>query len=199
MNAMKPLLIGVASAFALSVALPCEAASVQKPGSSGHWRGGGGGHGSGGSGSGGHWRGGHGNGGHYGHGHYRGYRGYGGYGYRGYYPWWGFYAAAPFVFGAYYSTWDPYWGYWGQRSYPYAYGGGYPSYPPYYEDVPREPAMSRPGDQDLGPAPSPVDPTAPGAPAQGPLYMNYCASAKAYYPKVTSCPEGWVFQRPKYD
>lgn len=181
MNAMKPLLIGVISAFALSVALPSEAASVQKPGSSGHWRGGGGGHGSGGNWSGGHghWR---------GHGHYHGYRGY--------YPWWGFYAAAPFVFGAYYSTWDPYWGYWGPRYYPH--DRGYASYPRYFEDDPRETAMSRPGDRDLGP-PSEINPAAPGAPAQGPLYLNYCASARAYYPKVTSCPEGWVFQRPKYD
>lgn len=190
MNAMKPLLLGVGCVFALAAALPSEAASIQKPGSSGHWRGGGGGHGSGGNwsgrGNGGHWSG--------GHGHYHGYRGYG-YGYRGYYPWWGFYAAAPFVFGAYYSSWDPYWGYWGPRSYPYAYDQAYPRY---YQDDPRA-AMPRPGDQDLGPAPNPVDPTAPGAPTQGPLYMNYCASAKAYYPKVTSCPEGWVFQRPKYD
>ena len=36
-------------------------------------------------------------------------------------------------------------------------------------------------------------PVGPGAPTQGPLYMNYCESAKAYYPKVTSCPEGWKF------
>ncbi len=36
----------------------------------------------------------------------------------------------------------------------------------------------------------------PGAPNQGPLYMNYCESAKAYYPKVTTCPEGWKFIAP---
>jgi len=32
-----------------------------------------------------------------------------------------------------------------------------------------------------------------GAPTQAPAYMNYCDSSKAYYPKVTSCPEGWKF------
>jgi len=34
------------------------------------------------------------------------------------------------------------------------------------------------------------------APRTGPLYLNYCDSAKAYYPKVTSCPEGWKFIEP---
>ena len=33
----------------------------------------------------------------------------------------------------------------------------------------------------------------PGAPTQAPAYMNYRESAKAYYPKITSCPEGWKF------
>ena len=35
--------------------------------------------------------------------------------------------------------------------------------------------------------------TQPGAPTQAPAYMNYCESAKAYFPKVTTCPEGWKF------
>jgi hypothetical protein len=35
-----------------------------------------------------------------------------------------------------------------------------------------------------------------GSPERGPLYMNFCESANAYYPKVTSCPEGWKFQPP---
>ena len=39
-------------------------------------------------------------------------------------------------------------------------------------------------------------PRGPGAPGQAPLYMNYCESAKAYYPKVASCPEGWKFIQP---
>jgi hypothetical protein len=36
-------------------------------------------------------------------------------------------------------------------------------------------------------------PVGEGSPTQGPLYMNYCESAKAYFPKVNSCPEGWRF------
>jgi hypothetical protein len=95
------------------------------------------------------------------------------------------------VYGAYYSTWDPYWGYWGPR-----YGGPayYPrAYPRYYE----EEYVVRRGEEDLGPG-AEVDPRAPGAPSQGPLYMNYCPAAKAYYPKVTTCPEGWEFRRPSY-
>ena len=39
-------------------------------------------------------------------------------------------------------------------------------------------------------------PRGEGAPAQGPLYMNYCESAKAYFPKVQRCPEGWKFISP---
>ncbi len=39
-------------------------------------------------------------------------------------------------------------------------------------------------------------PRGEGAPAQGPLYMNYCESSKAYFPKVTRCPEGWKFISP---
>ena len=79
----------------------------------------------------------------------------------------------------------------------YYYGG------PYYYDYPRTviyrdmepypvPAYS---EGEMVPAPT-VAPNAPGAPAQGPLYMNYCESAKAYYPKVASCPEGWRFVAP---
>ena len=29
--------------------------------------------------------------------------------------------------------------------------------------------------------------------AHGRPRTNYCESAKAYYPKITSCPEGWKF------
>jgi hypothetical protein len=39
-------------------------------------------------------------------------------------------------------------------------------------------------------------PRGEGAPSQGPLYMNYCDSAKAYFPKVTACPEGWKLRSP---
>jgi hypothetical protein len=45
----------------------------------------------------------------------------------------------------------------------------------------------------MEPAPTTEVPRSEGAPSQAPAYMNYCESANAYYPKVTSCPEGWKF------
>ncbi len=84
-----------------------------------------------------------------------------------------------------------------------AWGWGYP----YYYDGPRvvyrevvreDPAyigrIRHLPDPEPGRAAAP--PRAEGAPTSGPLYMNYCESSKAYYPKVTSCPEGWRFQQP---
>jgi hypothetical protein len=140
-------------------------------GGSGGSRGGSGGHYSGGGGhghSGGYHHGG------YGHGHYYGGRYY----YGGYYGayWWG----APLLWGAY-------WGYPYYASYPY-----YDYYGPqvvYREVAPAEPQYQ---EGQIAPAPS----SGPGSPTQGPLYMNYCASSKAYFPKVTSCPEGWKFISP---
>jgi hypothetical protein len=106
----------------------------------------------------------------------------------------------------------PYWGYpyaggypyyWG---YPYSYGYYYPSYSysypypyPYAYDYyngypPAAYGPETPHDEDLGPAPQAAP--GPASPTQGPLYMNYCESAKAYYPKVAQCPEGWRFIAP---
>ena len=110
-----------------------------------------------------------------GHGHY----------YGGYYPyyWWGW----PLAFSA---AW-----YWGS---PYYYGYPYYNnyyYPPVAYDpvVTRYPAAYPDGVMEpMEPGTTQVDP-GPGAPSQAPAYMNYCESAKAYYPKVTSCPEGWKF------
>ena len=182
MKTPNALLICATFALALLAPPQSEAASVSKPGSGGSgWRGGGNW-----SGNPGNWngRGGWNHGGRHWGGHHHNY----------WRPWWGFYAAAPFLFGSYYySSWDPYWGYSGPRYSGYAY---YPrSYPRYYEDERYE--VSRPMEQDLGPA-SEVNPRESGAPTQGPLYMNYCPAAKAYFPKVTSCPEGWEFRRPNY-
>ena len=176
MRLIPALLASATVALALVAPPPSEAASMSRPGNAGAVRGGG------------NWSGSHGNWsgrGAWSHGGYRGGH------YYGYWrPWYGFYAAAPFLFGAsyYYSSWDPYWGYWGPRYYGYA---AYPrSYPAY------EMEGGRPG-ENLGP-PSEASPSAPGAPQQAPLYMNYCPAAKAYYPKVTACPEGWEFRRPDY-
>jgi hypothetical protein len=80
--------------------------------------------------------------------------------------------------------WSPW--YWG---YPYDY---YYPRTVIYRDVEGYPASYPDGYME--PAPSTeYAPPGPGAPAQGPTYMNYCESAKAYFPKVTTCPEGWKF------
>jgi hypothetical protein len=129
--------------------------------------------------SGGHWSGGH---------------GWRGSGWRGGSRWhggsWGprvgVYIGAPVLFGSYYWG-SPYWG---------------PSY--YWDDYPRETVVYReriierePAEEETTTA---VPSDAAGAPSRGPAYMNYCDSAKAYYPKVTSCPEGWRFEpaQPSY-
>jgi hypothetical protein len=176
MKAIKSLLLAAAlTAVGFSATLDVQAAR-----SGGHGGGGARGVNSGGHG-GGHWSGGHGGGhwggGHYGHSH-------------GYYPYWGFYWGAPLLWGSYAYYWGyPYgWGYPYAAAYSYA-DGAYPqSYPqPYPQQGYPEGA--------IGEAPTTqVNPNAQGAPAQGPAYLNFCASANAYYPKVTSCPEGWKFQ-----
>jgi len=116
----------------------------------------------------------HGGGSYHGGGYWHGGHWHGG----GYYP---SHAVVGFYFGAPW-VWGP-WYWWG---YPYDY-----SYSPYY--APSDPAAAYPEGTIEVPPTTQVDPNAPGAPAQAPAYMNYCVSAKAYYPKVTTCPEGWKF------
>ena len=90
----------------------------------------------------------------------------------------GLYVGAPLLFGSYYWGYPYYYDYYGPRV--------------VYRDVIREPEYI---EADREPAPG-VMRAPEGAPTEGPAYMNYCASAKAYYPKVTSCPEGWKFIAP---
>jgi len=118
----------------------------------------------------GHWSGGHFSGGHFSGGHFAG--GHFGHGPRFFGPRFSFFIGAPLIWPAWY------WGY------PYYYDWYYYPRAAYVERYP----MSTPDD-----AATTEAPVGPGAPTQGPLYMNYCESAKAYYPKVTSCPEGWKF------
>lgn len=98
---------------------------------------------------------------------------------------WGFYLGAPIVFSSLYWGW------------PYYYDYYYPRSTVIYDRViERYPASYPEGA--IGPAETTqIAPDAPGAPTQAPTYMNYCESAKAYYPKVTACPEGWKFIRPR--
>jgi len=141
--------------------------------SSGGWHGSSGGwHGSSGGWHGGGW---HGGGWHGGHWH-------GGVTYA---YWWGW----PLAFGPWYWWGYPYDYYYGAY-YPYGgYGYPYPAYPAYQG----APAQQYPDGAMSGPETTQVQPMGPGAPTQAPAYMNYCESAKAYFPKVTSCPEGWHF------
>jgi hypothetical protein len=138
-----------------------------------------------------------------------GYRHDGGSGYRyshGHYygsNWgWGLALGLPLAWGLY----DPYgyggwgWGYgapyYGYPAYGYSYpGGGFPCAP--YEECYRDQvARSEPT-----PPTTEVPPPAPGAngtPTQRPLHLNYCDSARAWFPHVRSCPEGWRMVRPEY-
>jgi hypothetical protein len=180
MKAIKSLVVAAIAAVGVSGMMDAQAArgggghsgAAVHGGGGGH---GGGSHGGGGHGGGGHWGGGgHGHGGHghyYGHSHYY----YGG----GYYPyyWWGWplawsaawYWGSPYYYNAYYYPQSAY--YYDRYAAPYPDGVMEPSAPPPTTEVPRS----------------------QGAPMQAPAYMNYCDSSKAYYPKVTSCPEGWKF------
>ena len=112
-------------------------------------------------------------GGHYGYWH-------GGHRYR--YPSWGFYYGLP-LFAA--AAWG----------WPYYYDFYYPRSTIIYRDVERYPGERYPEGR-LEPMPSTEVPRGEGAPTRGPLYMNYCESAKAYFPKVTACPEGWRLATP---
>jgi len=128
------------------------------------------------------WSGGHASGAWHGGGNWHGGGYWHGGGWHGYYPYRasvvGFYFGAPWVWGPWY-----WWGY------PYdTYYAPYATYPAAAAPVESYPEGA------MQPAPSTeVDPNAPGAPTQAPAYMNYCVSAKAYFPKVTTCPEGWKF------
>jgi hypothetical protein len=130
--------------------------------------------------SGGHFSGGHFNGGHFGGGHFVGHGGH----FFG--PRFSFFLGVPLFWGPYY------WGapYYSPYYSPYydGYYYGYPDAPTVYQEREVVPYDTMPPTTQAQPG--------PGAPSQGPLYMNYCASAKAYYPKVTQCPEGWKFIEP---
>ena len=118
--------------------------------------------------------GGHGGGGHWSGGHWGGTSWRGGHwGGRYWGPSYAFYFGLPVLWSAYYWGWPGYY---------------YPPRAVIYRDVYPETVYDAPP-----PATTEV-PRTEGAPSQAPAYMNYCASAKAYFPKVTSCPEGWRFE-----
>lgn len=111
---------------------------------------------------------------------------------------WGWSLGVPLALGAGWAWHDPYW--YGPRVVyrevirDRDYVGAIRPLPG--EEGIRYEGTARP---EADPAPAPPAPQqnpSAGAPTTGPLYMNYCESARAYYPKVTSCPEGWKFQTP---
>jgi hypothetical protein len=138
-----------------------------------------------------------------------GYRHYGGSGYRyshGHYygsNWgWGLALGLPLAWGLY----DPYgyggWGwaygapYYGYPAYGYSYpGGGFPCAP--YEECYRDQVARSEPTPPTTEVPAPA-PGANGTPTQRPLHLNYCDSARAWFPHVRSCPEGWRMVRPEY-
>lgn len=127
-----------------------------------------------------HWNGG-GRGHGHGHGHWRGGRHWHG-SYWG--PRFGLYFGAPLLWGSYYWG-SPYWG-------SYYYPG---STVVYRERIVEPYPMSVPESyNEFEVSPAEVLPRGEGAPTQAPAYRNYCETAKAYYPKVTTCPEGWRFE-----
>jgi hypothetical protein len=168
MNSTKTILVSALAALGLAAG----AAHAQHHGGGGTHSGGFSGHVSGGHVSGGHWSGGHWSGGHWG-------------GWHG--GWWGprvgFYLGVPLFWGWPYYYGYPYYAY---PYYDYAYG------PSYYAPPVDGGGMAYPQGQ-VDSSTTQVQP-GPGAPTQEPAYRNYCESAKAYYPKVTSCPEGWRFE-----
>ena len=173
MKAIQSLVVAAIAATGLATAADAQA-------DRGTWRSGGhawngarpvGGHWSGVRPVGGHW-----SGGHWGGGHWGGYRSH------WYGPRYSFFIGAPLLWPAWY------WGY------PYDYY--YPRTVIYRDVVERYPA-SYPEDVMMEPEPTvELPPRTEGTPRQGPLYMNYCESAQAYFPKVTTCPEGWRFLTP---
>jgi hypothetical protein len=107
---------------------------------------------------------------------------WGGYRSHFYGPRFGVFIGAPLLWPAWY------WGY------PYDY---YYPRTVIYRDVIEPYPASYPEGVMMEPAPATeLPPRTEGNPRQGPLYMNYCESSKAYFPKVTTCPEGWKFLAP---
>ena len=120
-------------------------------------------------------------GGNHGGRHWGGHRWHGGHwGYRSWYPSWGFHFGIPVFWSAWYWG-GPYW-----HDY-------YPGGTIVYREVERGATFP---EGEIGPAATTEVPRGEKLPAQGPLYMNYCESAKAYFPKVTTCPEGWKLATP---
>jgi hypothetical protein len=76
---------------------------------------------------------------------------------------------------------------------PYPYWWDYPR--PYYVYSPPPVVVEQPSVYIQQQPSVPAPPPPPPPPAES--YWYYCASAKAYYPNVGSCPEAWVKVPPR--
>lgn len=113
-------------------------------------------------------------------GHFRGSRASFSHGYRGH-------RHSGARFGFYYGVpvfWGPWWG----------YDAYWPRERMVYREVVREPVYEEV--RDLGPVESAGTLQPPAAPAGDPVSTSYCASTKAYFPAVRTCPEGWRLTPP---
>lgn len=114
---------------------------------------------------------------------------------------WGIAVGIPWSPGWY----EPYWygGVYGAVPYPYpAYGYVSPSYGTGYGCGWDEECWRAQAAQVETPPTTQLPPPAPGvegAPTQRPLHLNYCDSARAWYPNVRTCPGGWRLVRPEYN
>lgn len=116
----------------------------------------------------------------------------------GYWAWgWGLALTAPYWGGGY----GPWWRYPAIGPSPYyAYGpaDGLAGYACAYPgDCWRErPAAVEPTPPTTQVAPSPG--AAQGGPNERPLHLNYCDSARAWFPQVSTCPGGWRLVLPEH-
>jgi hypothetical protein len=178
MKMTKTLMVTVLAAAGLAAA-SAEAQNRLSRGSGGHGASAGASFGD--RGGRGNWSGHHNGGGNW-SGHHNGGHWHGGYGSRYWGPRYGFYFGAPILLGSYWGSpwWDDYY-------YPY-----YPRSTVVYRERIVEPYPASYPEYEV--SSTEIVPRAEGAPTQAPAYRNYCESAKAYYPKVTTCPEGWRFE-----
>jgi hypothetical protein len=112
---------------------------------------------------------------------------------------WGLGIGVPLALGWY----DPFWG---PPYYPY-YGPAYRAYG--YPDpcagdeecwrARQAPAQPPAPTTEAPPPPAPPALGSAEPPTQRPLHLNYCDSAKAWYPQVKTCPGGWRLIRPDYN
>lgn len=136
-----------------------------------------------------------------------GHRSYGHYGHSGNHRYYGYYGAPHWGWGlglgigipwalGWYEPW------YGPSTYPsYAYGPVYRGYG-YACELDEDCWRERSSRSEPAPPTTEVPAATPGeegGPTQRPLHLNYCDSARAWFPHVRSCPGGWRMILPEYN